>query len=279
MARMVRERKLTVRWGRVAAVGVVLVTLFVVARYWSWVDAQARAGIVLFSVLDTPALADATRLLTPEPEVVGASVGGNPTDVYSPGGDAAGPHPSIVFINGTTPEGRELPVVRGLAQGLARSGFVVFVPDLAGLRADEISPKTVSAAGSAVRAAADHPKTRGGEVALVGASTGATLALLVAKDPALGDRVSSVSGLAPFADIRTALSLATTGHHRAEDGRRVPYEPDPFLSYAIARSLLAALPPARTATPSPPSSPAWTDTRRIRSQASAAAPWETSGTR
>lgn len=234
-------------WGRRAmTVTLALMVLSLAAYSSSWVGAQARAAVVLFSVLETPLLGDATRLLTPEPELSDSIIGGNPSSVYEPGeafvGDAEKSHPAIVFINGTTPEGRELRAVRSLAEGLARSGFVVFVPDLPGLREDEISPETVSAAGSAVHAAADYPGVRGNEVSLVGASTGATLALIVAKDPALDGRVSSVSGIAPFTDIRTALSLATTGHY-VENGRPVPYRPDPFLSYVIARSLIAAIPP------------------------------------
>lgn len=228
---------------RKATAALVFVALILAGYHFSWVAAQARAAVVLFSVLRTPVLGDATRLLTSEPEVTDTDVGGSPAYMYAPGGDVAGAHPAIVFINGTTPEGRELPAVRSLAEGLARSGFVVFVPDLVGLREDEISPDTVSAAKAAVRAAADHPKTKGREVSIVGASTGATLALLVAKDPMLGDRVSSVSGLAPFADIRNALSLATTESYPDGKGRTVLYKPDPFLSYAITRSLLATLPP------------------------------------
>lgn len=234
------------RGSRGKIVVVVLVSLSLLAAYHaSWVGAQARAAVVLFSVLETPVLGDAMRLVTPEPRVSDATIGGNPAYVYEPGG-ASGvgeTHPAMVFINGTTPEGRELPAVRSLAEGLARSGFVVFVPDLPGLRGDEISPETVAAAGAAVRAAADHPGVRGDEVALVGASTGATLSLLVAADPALDGRITSVSGLAPFTDIRTALSLATTGRHAVEGGRPEPYASAPFLSYVIARSVVAALPP------------------------------------
>jgi hypothetical protein len=51
-----------------------------------------------------------------------------------------------------------------------------------------------------------------------------------------------VAGVAPYADIQTVLNIATTGHYR--DGEEyVPYEADPFLSYVIAKSMLAALPP------------------------------------
>ena len=231
-----------------AALGLALVALLLVVRYWSWVDAQARAGVVLFSVLDTPVLEDATRLLTPEPVVRDTTVGGSPAYVYEPGGffgeDARGTYPAILFVNGTTPEGRELPEVKRLGEGLARSGFVVFVPDLVGLRQDEISTQTLSATLNAVRAAAAHPRVEGDKVSLVGASTGATLSLLAAEDPGTKDRIASVAGLAPFTDIRTALSIATTGHY-LKDGEVIPYESDPFLSYAIARSLVATLPPGR----------------------------------
>lgn len=242
---MYARRQPSGRRGRIRLL-LALAALLLLACYWPWVDAQARAGVVLFSVLDTPVLGDAARLLTPEPVVSDTTIGGSPADVYVPGepfgGRGGETYPAILFVNGTTPEGRELPEVRRLGEGLARSGFVVFVPDLAGLREDEISPKTLSATLAAARAAADHPRARGRKVSLVGASTGATLSLLAAEDPQTKDRVASVSGLAPFADVRTALSVATTGHHRKE-GETVPYTPDPFLSYAIARSVVAALPP------------------------------------
>lgn len=247
MPPMLRAKNVAMRWKRIAALVLALAALILAARHWSYVDAQARAAVVLFSVLETPVLSDAIRLLTPEPEVKDTTVGGSPAYVYEPGGvfgEANGPYPAMVFVNGATPEGRELPEVKRLAEGLARSEFLVFVPDLAGLREDEISTQTLSATKSAVRAAAGHPGVRGGKVSLVGASTGATLSLLVAEDPETKDRVASVSGLAPFTDVRTALSVATTGHYR-KDGETVPHSTDPFLSYAIARSLVAALPPGR----------------------------------
>lgn len=243
-----RERRLLPGRARVIGHVLALAALLLLVLYWPWVDAQARAGVVLFSVLDTPVLGDATRLLTPEPVASDTVVGGSPAHVYVPGepfgGRGGETYPAILFVNGTTPEGRELPEVRRLGEGLARSGFVVFIPDLAGLREDEISPKTLYATFSAVRAAADHPRTRGRKLSLVGASTGATLSLLAAKDPQTKDRVASVSGLAPFTDVRTAISLATTAHHR-KDGKMVPYRSDPFLSYAIARSVVATLPPGK----------------------------------
>jgi pimeloyl-ACP methyl ester carboxylesterase len=92
------------------------------------------------------------------------------------------------------------------------------------------------------RAVADRPDAESGRVGLIGVSTGATLALLVAEDEEVRDRVSVVAGVAPYTDIQTVLNIATTGHYR--DGEEyVPYEADPFLSYVIAKSMLAALSP------------------------------------
>jgi hypothetical protein len=54
--------------------------------------------------------------------------------------------------------------------------------------------------------------------------------------------MSVVAGVAPYADIRTVVNVATTGHYREGTGFR-RHQADPFLSYAIARSLVAALPP------------------------------------
>ena len=205
--------------------------------YWSWVDAQARAVVVISSVLDTPVLEAAGE----DPRFSEARVAGNPSLVVRPAGE--GPWPAIFLVNGTVPEGRKLPEVRNLAEGFARAGYLVVVPDLPGLTEDRITPRTADAATQVAREVSERPDTEGGKVALVGVSTGATLSLLAAEDPALRGKVSLVAGVAPYSDIRTVLSVATTGHYRRSGGELVRYEATPFLSYVVARSLIATLPP------------------------------------
>jgi pimeloyl-ACP methyl ester carboxylesterase len=213
--------------------------IFLTIIYWSWIDAQARAVVVLSSLLETPVLTPAVEVLTQEPRVEDTTFAGMPALVAKPGGE--GPWPAFLFINGTTPEGHMHPQVQNLARGLARAGYLVVVPDLPGLREDEITEETVSSTLKAARATADLPDARDGRVGIIGVSTGATLALLAAETPDMKERVSVVAGIAPYTDIRTVLSIATTGYYR--DGERyVPYEADPFLSYVIARSLVAAVP-------------------------------------
>jgi len=213
--------------------------MVLVVASWSWIDAQARAAVVLLSVLETPVLTPAVEVLTPEPRVEDTVFAGRPALVAKPAGD--GPWPAILFVNGTIPEGRKYPEVQNLARGLAQAGYLVVVPDLPGLTTDEITEETVSSTVEAARAVAERPDARDGRVGLIGVSTGATLSLLAAENPEVRERIWAVAGIAPYTDIRTVLNIATTGHYW--DGENyAPYEADPFLSYAIARSLLAALP-------------------------------------
>src|ERR671911_664258 len=216
--------------------------LFAVVN-WSWIDAQVRAVIVLSPVLEAPVLTLVVEALTGEPRFEDASVAGNPALVAKPSGE--GPWPAVFFVNGVVTEGRELPEVRRIAEGLARAGYLVVVPDLPGLRRGEIRPETVHETLEVAREISERPDAREGGVGLLGVSTGATLALTAAGDGERAQRVSVVAGGAPYTDVRTVLSTATTGYYRAASGEMVPYEVDPFLAGAITQSLVSTLPPNR----------------------------------
>jgi pimeloyl-ACP methyl ester carboxylesterase len=217
----------------------VLIGLLV--SYWSWVDAQARAVMVISSVLDAPVLTPAAEAVSGEPGFEDVPVAGNPTLVARPAGE--GPWPAIFLVNGTVREGRKLPEVRNLAEGFARAGYLVVVPDLPGLMEGEITPETARETVEVAREVSARPDVEDTEVALVGVSTGATLALLAAEKSSLEGHISVVAGIAPYSDIRTVVNIATTGHYRRSDGELIRYEADSFLPYVIAHSLVAALPP------------------------------------
>ncbi|HET7855229.1 MAG TPA: alpha/beta fold hydrolase [Gaiellaceae bacterium] len=212
----------------------VLAIVAIVER--DWTAAQLRAVAVLATTEDWPVLAWTVRAVTAEPRVTETVVGGAPSTVVRPG-RGGGPWPTIVFVNGATRRGRHHPQVQRLARGLARAGFLVVVPDLPGLRLGAITPATTAATIRTVRAAADSADAKGGQVGLYGVSVGATLALLAAESPALARRVTVVGGEAPWVQLRRVIRLATTGLY---DGK--PYETDPYVKLALARSLAAGLP-------------------------------------
>jgi dienelactone hydrolase len=204
--------------------------------YRSTVAAQADAAVVMSTVIETPGLTSAVERLTDEPRVEDTQIAGMPTTLVRPAD--AGPWPAVVFMNGATRLGREHPRVRALARGLGRAGYLVVVPDLPGLRESEITTRTLDAALAVARAAAQRRDARDGRIALVGVSVGAALALLAAEDSALAPRVSVVAGIAPYADLRNMLRLATTGHY-SERGELVRYTTDRFLVRVATRSLMA----------------------------------------
>src|SRR5919107_1786207 len=61
--------------------------LALAAVYWSWIDAQARAVVVLSSVLETPVLTPVVEALTSEPRVEDTILAGSPTLIARPGGE------------------------------------------------------------------------------------------------------------------------------------------------------------------------------------------------
>lgn len=166
-------------------------------------------------------------------------VAGIPTTVVRPA--SRSPWPALVFANGATSEGRRHPLVRRLGWGLGWAGYVTYIPDLPGVAVGELTPRSRDAAVEVIAAAVESPETRGGRIALVGISTGATLSLLAAADPDVAARVSVVAAVAPFTDLEKVIMLATTGFYRTAD-RLEPYSPPPYLLVALARSLAANLP-------------------------------------
>ncbi|QIN81333.1 alpha/beta fold hydrolase [Rubrobacter tropicus] len=239
--RVRREKKFR-RRRRLALLLVLLAMLLgILFVFWSWVDAQARAVVVVSSVVDAAVITPVAEAVSGEPRFSDETVAGNPALVARPAGE--GPWPAVFFVNGTVPEGRKLPEARRLAEGFARAGYLVVLPDLPGLTRDRITPETVAETAEAARAISEHRDAADNRVALVGISTGSTLALLAAGEPATKDRVSVVAGVAPYSDIKTVVNVATTGSYEGRDGDFVRHRADPFLSYVVARSLVAALPP------------------------------------
>jgi pimeloyl-ACP methyl ester carboxylesterase len=202
--------------------------------------ARARSLVLLSIVMDLPLLGRTATGLTRRPRVENLEVDGIPVEVTCPAG--RGPWPAFVFVTGAHPLRRKEPVVQRVALGLARAGYVAVVPDLPGLGSGELTVRTLEAAAAVIEAAAARHDVRDRRVALVGASTGASIALISAARPELARHVSLVAAVAPFADIERIVCLATTRRYEEEDGALVEYAVTALLRRAVARSLVACLP-------------------------------------
>jgi dienelactone hydrolase len=142
----------------------------------------------------------------------------------------SGSGPVVVYANAATPHGVDEPGVERLLGGLARAGFVAVAPELPSVRDGEVTPSTLDALVDVAGA------SRTG-VTLIGASTGAGLAILAAGDPRIADRVSAVVAVAPYASLHALLRLATTGRYGS-----APFDAAPLVATAAARSLTASAP-------------------------------------
>jgi pimeloyl-ACP methyl ester carboxylesterase len=201
------------------------------------IAARARAAALIPIVMDLPGFARAARALTADPSVEQLQVEGVPVTVTRPAG--AGPFPAWVFVTGAHPLRRREPVVQRLSEGLARSGYLTLVPDLPGLGDGQLTRRTLDAAVAVIEATVGRRDVRG-RTALVGASAGASIALLAGARPELADRISVVAAIAPFADLRKILCLATTRRYEHE-GDFAEHEVPTLLRRAIGRSVAAAL--------------------------------------
>jgi len=201
------------------------------------IAARARAAALIPIVMDLPCFARAARALTADPSVEQLEIEGVPVTVTRPAG--AGPFPAWVFVTGAHPLRRREPVVQRLSEGLARSGYLTLVPDLPGLGDGQLTRRTLDAAVAVIEATVARRDVRG-RTALVGASAGASIALLAGARAELADRISVVAAIAPFADLRKILCLATTRRYEHE-GDFDEHEVPTLLRRAVGRSVAAAL--------------------------------------
>jgi acetyl esterase/lipase len=199
---------------------------------------RTRSIVLLSIVLEVPLLGRAARGLTREPRIETLEIDGVPVEIVRPARD--GPWPAFLFVNGAHPLRRDEPVVQRLSRGLARAGFVVIVPDLPGLGEGAITTRLPEALAAVTRHAIDLPDVRGGRVALVGASTGASLAIIAAAQPEFAGRISVVAAVAPYANLEKMICLTTTGFYEEEAGF-VRYEVSDLSRRVVARSLVASL--------------------------------------
>ncbi len=142
-----------------------------------------------------------------------------------PAADAGRPHGAILLVLGVNSVGRDYPAVVRLADGLARMGVVVLVPDSRVLLAGRVDPTEIDGVVGAFRFVAARPEVDPARVGMVGLSVGGALALLAAADPAIADEVRWVDAFGSYADAGRYLASVTAGAYRVADGSVEAWQP------------------------------------------------------
>ncbi|MDP2948376.1 MAG: hypothetical protein Q8P22_02415 [Chloroflexota bacterium] len=157
-------------------------------------------------------------------------------DLYRPqdGGPARG---GVVVAIGAAPRARTDPRVVRLAEGSARAGMVVMIPELKHLLQDEMVPEEIDELVSAFEYLREQPFVDGERMGFVGFSVGAGLAMVAATDPRISADVDFLSSFGGYYDLGDVISAATT-ETITYNGQREAWHPDIKTVRVLQRSFI-----------------------------------------
>ncbi len=151
---------------------------------------------------------------------------------------------AMLLVLGVNNVGRNHPVVARVADGLARTGVAVLVPDSRVLLEGRLEVGEVDGIVRAFEVLAARPEVDSTRVGIVGFSVGGSLALLAAGDPRIADQVRWVNAFGAFADAGTYLAAVSAHAYAGDDGTDVPWIPSPLAREVYLAFMLDQVPDA-----------------------------------
>jgi acetyl esterase/lipase len=134
------------------------------------------------------------------------------------------PAGAILLVLGVNNVGRNHPVVERVADGLARTGLAVLVPDSRTLLEGRLEVGEIHGVVRAYQLLAARPEVDAGRIGIAGFSVGGSLSLLAARDQRIAGDVRWVNAFGAFADARTYLA-SVAAHAYLDAGEEVPWSP------------------------------------------------------
>ena len=144
----------------------------------------------------------------------------------------------MLLVLGVNNVGRNHPVVARVADGLARTGVAVLVPDSRVLLEGRLEMGEVDGVVDAYRTLAARPEVDPERVGILGFSVGGSLALVAAADERISADVRWVNAFGAFADAADYLAAVSAHAYRADEGRAVPWTPTPLAREVYLRFVL-----------------------------------------
>ena len=165
---------------------------------------------------------------------------GQAGDLYAP----IDPRAALLIIPGVTPAGRDDPRLIAFALALARHGFLVFVPELSGLRTQRVGrddPGTIAAAGEALASCYDPGVPPRFAVAAI--SYAVAPVIIAATMPPGNDRFALIVGIGGYHEVTAAITYLTTGYYRQGPGRPWHYgSVEPIAKWVFALAIASRMP-------------------------------------
>lgn len=148
------------------------------------------------------------------------------------------PAGGMLLVFGVNNLGRNHPAIVRVAEGLARTGVAVVVPDSRTLLEGRLEVGEIDGVVHAFQLLAARPEVDRQRLGIVGFSVGGSLALRAAADPRIRDQVRWVNAFGAFADATTYLASVAAHAHLDDDGVAVPWTPTPLAREVYLRFLL-----------------------------------------
>ncbi len=157
-------------------------------------------------------------------------------DVYSPGGD--GRHGAVVGVVGALQQGVDDPRLIRLAEGVARLGVVMMLPEMDDLVEDRLVPEEIDEVTLAFQKLRERENVDPDKVAIVGFSVGAGPALIAASHESISDQIEFVGSLGGYYDIFDLIASIST-KTLIDDGVQRPWDVSPRSQQILRRSLIS----------------------------------------
>jgi dienelactone hydrolase len=230
--------------GRLRRIGLVLLVVVVALVAWEPTRVGIQTAVMLPNLLGSPVRPLDWFSAAPQRSSVSYRPGsadgaGDLAELWLPSwASAERPAGAILLVLGVNNVGRNHPVVARVAEGLARTGAAVLVPDSRTLLEGRLEAGEIDGVVRAFETLAARSEVDPARVAIAGFSVGGSLALLAARDPRIAGGVQWVNAFGAYADARTYLASVSSHAHLDAEGAAVPWEPSPLAREVYLRFML-----------------------------------------
>jgi acetyl esterase/lipase len=148
------------------------------------------------------------------------------------------PAGGMLVVFGVNNLGRNHPAIERVADGLARTGVAVVVPDSRTLLEGRLEVGEIDGVVRAFQLLAARPEVDRERIGIVGFSVGGSLALLAARDERIRGQVRWVNAFGAYADAATYLASVAAHAYLDDDGTPVDWTPTPLAREVYLRFML-----------------------------------------
>ena len=145
---------------------------------------------------------------------------------------------AMLLVFGVNNVGRNHPAIVRVAEGLARSGVAVLVPDSRSMLEGRLREDDLDKVVAAFQLLAARPEVDSARVGMVGFSVGGSLALIAAADPRIASRVAWVNAFGAYGDAESYLASVAAHAYLGPSGEIVAWQPTALAREVFLRLLL-----------------------------------------